>query len=312
MRAGVENVHHRNGQDARVVSTEITKKRFVFCGRCCMRDRKRNAEQRIRAEILFVRRTIHLNHAIVDLRLIERAHAFDRRCDFLVHIGAGFQNAFTAVTFFVAVTQFPRFMLAGAGAARNNGSTERAAFESNINLDGWIAARIENLARVNFLDGRSRHKSKAAIMRCFPVSATSNPGIETSCWQSVQLRVRWALMRRVRQFLAPAILLGCCALIGAEQGRLPADQMAKAIKLDSISIPTPGELFAALEKPGKPNWVGQMRGPVSTNYKNRAQIALNLGGLIADGFIAVEAKDSQQVKNRSEERRVGKECRSRW
>jgi hypothetical protein len=32
-------------------------------------------------------------------------------------------------------------------------------------------------------------------------------------------------------------------------------------------------------------------------YRNRAQIALNLGGLLADGFIAVEAKDSQQVKN---------------
>jgi len=40
-----------------------------------------------------------------------------------------------------------------------------------------------------------------------------------------------------------------------------------------------------------------MRGPISTSYKNRAQIALNLGSLIADGFIAVEAKDSQQVKN---------------
>ena len=73
--------------------------------------------------------------------------------------------------------------------------------------------------------------------------------------------------------------------------------MAKAVRSDSISIPTPGELFAALEKPGKPNWVGQMRGPIGTNYKNRAQIALNLGSLIADGFIAVEAKDSQQVKN---------------
>lgn len=104
-------------------------------------------------------------------------------------------------------------------------------------------------------------------------------------------------MRRVRRFLTIAFLLGCCAVIGAEQGRLPADQMAKAIRLDSISIPSPGELFAALEKPGKPNWVGQMRGPVGVNYKNRAQIALNLGGLIADGFIAVEAKDSQQVKN---------------
>ena len=116
-------------------------------------------------------------------------------------------------------------------------------------------------------------------------------------WQSPELCVRWRLMRRVRRFLALTFLLSFCAVIGAEQGRLPADQMAKAIKLDSISIPSPGELFAALEKPGKPNWVGQMRGPVGVNYKNRAQIALNLGGLIADGFIAVEAKDSQQVKN---------------
>jgi hypothetical protein len=104
-------------------------------------------------------------------------------------------------------------------------------------------------------------------------------------------------MRPANRFGAIAFLLSCCVLIGAEPARLPADQMAKAIRLDAISIPTPGELFAALEKPGKPNWVGQMRGPIGTSYKNRAQIALNLGGLIADGFIAVEAKDSQQVKN---------------
>ncbi len=104
-------------------------------------------------------------------------------------------------------------------------------------------------------------------------------------------------MKRVRRFVALAFLLGYGAVIGAEPARLPADQLAKAVRNDSITIPTPGELFAALEKPGKPNWVGQMRGPISTSYKNRAQIALNLGSLIADGFIAVEAKDSQQVKN---------------
>ena len=84
---------------------------------------------------------------------------------------------------------------------------------------------------------------------------------------------------------------------GAEIGRLPADQLAKAVRSDSISIPTPGELFAALEKPGKTNSSGQYRGTMSMTYRDRAQIALNLGGLIADGFIAVEAKDSQQVKN---------------
>src|SRR5256886_17083658 len=78
---------------------------------------------------------------------------------------------------------------------------------------------------------------------------------------------------------------------------LSQDQLAKAIKTDSLTIPTPGELFAALEKPGKPDWAGQYRTPIPTTYRNRAQIALNLGGLIADGFIAGEAQDSQQVKN---------------
>src|SRR6059036_142798 len=87
------------------------------------------------------------------------------------------------------------------------------------------------------------------------------------------------------------------AAIGAETGRLPANQLAKAVRSDSISIPTPGELFAALEKPGKIDWSRQYRGPMPVTYRNRAQIALNLGGLIADGFIAVEAKDGQQVKN---------------
>src|SRR5438874_7239684 len=83
----------------------------------------------------------------------------------------------------------------------------------------------------------------------------------------------------------------------AETGRLSSDQLSKAAKSDSISIPTPGELFAALGKSGKTNWAGQYRGPIPATYRNRAQIALNLGGLIADGFIAVEAKDGQQVKN---------------
>ncbi|MGZ5537222.1 MAG: hypothetical protein ACXWG0_01700 [Chthoniobacterales bacterium] len=83
----------------------------------------------------------------------------------------------------------------------------------------------------------------------------------------------------------------------ADTKSLTSDQLAKAIKTDTLTIPTPGELFAALEKPGKTDWSGQYRGPIPTTYSNRAQIALNLGGLIADGFIAVEAQDSQQVKN---------------
>jgi len=98
--------------------------------------------------------------------------------------------------------------------------------------------------------------------------------------------------------LAVIMLAGSFSVaFGAETGRIPTDQLAKAARSDSFSIPTPGELFAALGKTGKTNWAGQYRAPIPVTYRDRAQIALNLGGLIADGFIAVEAKDGQQVKN---------------
>ncbi len=97
--------------------------------------------------------------------------------------------------------------------------------------------------------------------------------------------------------VATCVLASALFASAAPPAALPPDQITKAIKTDSLTIPTPGELFAALEKPGKTDWSGQYRGPIPTTYSNRAQIALNLGGLIADGFIAVEAQDSQQVKN---------------
>src|SRR5438034_1310163 len=105
-------------------------------------------------------------------------------------------------------------------------------------------------------------------------------------------------MIRLSRVSVLALVTGVFAVTAAtDTGRLPADQLEKAVRSDSICIPTPGELFAALGKAGKTNWSGQYRGPIPVTYRNRAQIALNLGGLIADGFIAVEAKDSQQVKN---------------
>ena len=83
----------------------------------------------------------------------------------------------------------------------------------------------------------------------------------------------------------------------AGTSRLSAQEMANALTSDTMTIPTPGELFAALTKPGKIDWPSEYRGSLPMTYRNRAQIALNLGGLIADGFVAVEARDTQQVKN---------------
>jgi hypothetical protein len=98
--------------------------------------------------------------------------------------------------------------------------------------------------------------------------------------------------------------MGMMALAGSQAwaaegvlSQLPAETVAKAAKQDDFTVPTPGELLAALNKVGKPTWQAEYRPPIPTAYTSRPQIALNLGGLIADGYIAVEAEDSQQVKN---------------
>jgi hypothetical protein len=78
---------------------------------------------------------------------------------------------------------------------------------------------------------------------------------------------------------------------------LSTDELKNAASVDALTVPTPGEFFKAIEKGGKPNWTSQYRPPVSIKSTDRAQMALNLGTLIADGYIAVEAHDGQQVKN---------------
>lgn len=97
-----------------------------------------------------------------------------------------------------------------------------------------------------------------------------------------------------------SFILVFAALTAVAQEPTPSltkEQMAAADKDQIISIPMPGELFAALGKSAKPDWAAYFRKPIPTNYTSRQQIAMNLGGLIADGYLAVEAQDGQQVKN---------------
>ena len=74
-------------------------------------------------------------------------------------------------------------------------------------------------------------------------------------------------------------------------------QMKNAVYLDSLSTPCPGEMFAAINKVSRPNWAALDReenAPVTTR---RAQLALAVGVFVANGYVAVEAQDGQQVKN---------------
>lgn len=69
-----------------------------------------------------------------------------------------------------------------------------------------------------------------------------------------------------------------------------------AASVDDVVVPVPSEVFVVLDKLGSPNWRGQLRSETGKNTGNRAQVALLLGTVIADGFVAVEAKDPEKVK----------------
>jgi|LauGreSBDMM110SN_4_FD.fasta_scaffold07502_2 hypothetical protein len=69
-----------------------------------------------------------------------------------------------------------------------------------------------------------------------------------------------------------------------------------AASVQDVVVPVPSEIFGVLDKLGNPNWKAQLRLRKTQTPDNRAQVALLLGSVIAEGFIAVEAEDAERVK----------------
>lgn len=101
----------------------------------------------------------------------------------------------------------------------------------------------------------------------------------------------------VRCWLCSGISAVVVAGAAWAQSPLTREQLAAISRLDSLTIPTPGEFFVALDKQGQLNWPQLFQPEAAVLTSSREQMALMLGVLVADGYIAVEAQDSQGVKN---------------
>src|SRR6266403_296230 len=66
--------------------------------------------------------------------------------------------------------------------------------------------------------------------------------------------------------------------------------------VENVVVPLPSEVFSALNKLGSVNWKEYVRNEKSSNFTERPRIALLLGTVIADGFVAVQAEDAPAVK----------------
>lgn len=93
------------------------------------------------------------------------------------------------------------------------------------------------------------------------------------------------------------LLLVFAAASGPAGAELTKSQRADAERVAGLTVPSPSEFFAAIDKAGKPDWMSFYRAPAPVTYPTRMRTALNLGALVTDGYVAVEAQDGQQVKN---------------
>src|SRR5438094_4461506 len=68
-----------------------------------------------------------------------------------------------------------------------------------------------------------------------------------------------------------------------------------SMTVEDVVVPLPNEIFGALNKLGAVNWKEHVRSDKGPNCTERPRIALLLGTVIADGFIAVQAEDAPAV-----------------
>lgn len=101
----------------------------------------------------------------------------------------------------------------------------------------------------------------------------------------------------IRHRILP-LVVGLSPVLGAMAQ--PAEQIDlskfPAASVDDVVVPVPSEVFIVLDKLGEPNWRAELTEDEGKNSGNRAQVALLLGTVIADGFIAVQAEDPVRVK----------------
>ena len=61
-------------------------------------------------------------------------------------------------------------------------------------------------------------------------------------------------------------------------------------------VAVPSEIFSVLDKLGSPDWSSQIRLSEKEVPKDRAILALTLGGYVAEGFLAVQAQDEDSIR----------------
>lgn len=68
--------------------------------------------------------------------------------------------------------------------------------------------------------------------------------------------------------------------------------------VDKVVVPIPAEIFAVLDKLDEPDWNSGIELPEEGQQgRDRAILAITFGSLVGEGFIAVQAKNAEEIQN---------------
>src|SRR5256714_5682014 len=96
--------------------------------------------------------------------------------------------------------------------------------------------------------------------------------------------------------LSVGVIFGLALCANGAQVPQHIDIKQLSTTVEDVVVPLPNEIFGALNKLGTVNWKEHVRSDKGPNFTERPRIALLLGTVIADGFIAVQAEDAPTVK----------------
>ena len=151
VRPAVEHIHHRHRQQRSALAGQAAPERDARVGGLRVCDRERCAENRVRAEAPLVRRPVELDERAVKALLIGGVATAERRGDLALDVSDRLRHPLAPVRR-ATVAQLDRLVRAGRGARGHRGATEGAGLQQCVDLDGGVAAAVEDGARVQLGD----------------------------------------------------------------------------------------------------------------------------------------------------------------
>ncbi len=153
VRSAVDDVHERDRQRVRTVPTEPAIERELGLVRGRLGGGERAAEDGIRPEPALPAGSVQVDEDAIERCLVGGVETRQRLGHLAVDVGNGLQNALAQVRRAIAVPKLDCFVLTGRRARWNCRATERSRGEADIDLDGRVASRVEDLAAVHVDDG---------------------------------------------------------------------------------------------------------------------------------------------------------------